>query len=170
MEAPEAKDCCYPKSLSSSASKELTRAPWTHHHPHLQPHRRIPGGPAKSSKPLTGNLAGKKGHGKELTWRPFSHVIGMTGMGAWGRDKSDGERTLGLGVTGARNLENVFLGNFFKPSGIKLPHLKKTLVVQSHPTLWDPMDCSLCPWKFPRQEHWSGVAMPFPRGSSWPRD
>ena len=33
------------------------------------------------------------------------------------------------------------------------------LVVQSCPTLWDPMDCSppgSCPWGFSRQEYWSG--------------
>ena len=35
------------------------------------------------------------------------------------------------------------------------------LVVQSCPTLWDPINCSptrlLCPWKFSRQEYWSGL-------------
>lgn len=36
-----------------------------------------------------------------------------------------GERSLGLGVRGARNLENAFLGSLFKPSGVKFPHLEK---------------------------------------------
>ena len=43
------------------------------------------------------------------------------------------------------------------------------LVTQSCLTLCDPVDCSLpgcmgifCPWRFPRQEDWSGLACPPP--------
>ena len=46
-------------------------------------------------------------------------------------------------------------------------------VIQSCPALW----CKklyparlLCPWGFSRQEYWEWVAIPFSRGSSWPRD
>ena len=47
------------------------------------------------------------------------------------------------------------------------------LVAQSCPTLCDPMDCvHQTPWsmEFSRQEYWSGFAIFFSRGSSWPRD
>ena len=37
------------------------------------------------------------------------------------------------------------------------------LVAQSCPTLCDPTDCSLlCPWRFSRQEYWSGLPCPPP--------
>ena len=47
------------------------------------------------------------------------------------------------------------------------------LVTQSCPILCNPMDCSLPgspSMEFPRQEHWSGVAISYSRGSSQPRD
>ena len=37
------------------------------------------------------------------------------------------------------------------------------LFTQSHPTLCDPMDCSLlCPWNSPGQVHWSELPFPSP--------
>ena len=39
------------------------------------------------------------------------------------------------------------------------------IVIQSYPTLCDPMDCSppgLCPWGFSRQEYWNGWPCPSP--------
>ena len=50
-------------------------------------------------------------------------------------------------------------------------HVSESEVAQSHPSLSDPMDCSLpavpwflCPWdfQFSRQEYWSGVPLPSP--------
>ena len=52
-------------------------------------------------------------------------------------------------------------------------------VVQSCPTLCNPMDCSHPPprphqtplsMRFPRQEYWSGLTFPSPRGASQPKD
>ena len=45
----------------------------------------------------------------------------------------------------------------------------EVLIAQSGPTLCNPTDCNLCPWNSPaRTLEW--VAIPFSRGSSWPRD
>ena len=45
-------------------------------------------------------------------------------------------------------------------------------LLQSHPTLHDPMNCSptrlLCPWDSPKVQEW--VSMPSSKGSSQPRD
>ena len=42
----------------------------------------------------------------------------------------------------------------------------KALAAQSHPTLWDPMDCvahqALLSVEFSRQEQWSGEPFPSP--------
>ena len=46
-------------------------------------------------------------------------------------------------------------------------------VIQSCPALWCKklyLARLLCPWGFSRQEYWEWVAIPFSRGSSWPRD
>ena len=48
----------------------------------------------------------------------------------------------------------------------------QVLVAQSCLTLWDPTNCSppLLSMKFSRQEYWSGLSLPSPGGSSWPKD
>ena len=46
-------------------------------------------------------------------------------------------------------------------------------VAQSYLTLWDLVDCSpkaSLSMEFSKQEYWSGLPFPSPRGSSWPRD
>ena len=51
--------------------------------------------------------------------------------------------------------------------------LEKVKVIQSCPTLCDPVDDSLpapLSLEFSRQEYWSWIAIPFSRESSWPRD
>ena len=48
----------------------------------------------------------------------------------------------------------------YRPGKYFLSKVLFCLVAQSCPTLWDPMDCSLpgsCPWRFSRQEYWSGL-------------
>ena len=52
-------------------------------------------------------------------------------------------------------------------------NLTKVWVAQSCPTRCDPMDCSHqapLSTEFSRQEYWSGLSIPFSRGSFWPRD
>ena len=47
------------------------------------------------------------------------------------------------------------------------------LVAQSYLTLWDLVDCNpqaSLSMEFSKQEYWSGLPFPSPRGSSWPRD
>ena len=56
---------------------------------------------------------------------------------------------------------------FFTTSGTWEREVK-VKVTQSCPTLCDPMDYTVT--EFSRPEYWSGVAFPFPRGSSQLRD
>ena len=75
--------------------------------------------------------------------------------------------TAKLGLLGI--LLNSFISHSYSKSGeaFNPTRLLCALVIQSRPTLWDPMDCSppgssvLCP--FSRQEYWSGLPLLSPR-------
>ena len=45
----------------------------------------------------------------------------------------------------------------------------KVLVVESYPTVFDPMDCSPLSMEFSRLKYWSGLPFPPPRESSQPK-
>ena len=55
---------------------------------------------------------------------------------------------------------------------VKNPPAMQECFGLSRSVMYDPMDCSPpgCPWRFSRQEYWSGLLYPPPWESSHPRD
>ena len=84
----------------------------------------------------------------------------ITANGDWGSHEI--KRCLLLGKKVMTNLESIF-----KSRDITLPSKQASEVVQSCPTLCNPMDSSLhqapLSMGFSRQEYWSGLPFPSPR-------